>query len=282
MTTFHVRHDLKPQLAREVLLLLHFKEAANPKALLQRARERELEIGQRKSAAKVLASLRDLGLIKKPSEVPQRGQISLTELGHRIAKIAIRDRVLFAELIHLRYWWLFPPNGHSPDKHNGPGFAWAYQTICNTLWEESPTQVDRDRLVAMILATAPTIFQVSGVSFSRSSVSGILHWLKALSPSCLIDHEFRRRANCPPESLILALEGAYHVAGYPLGMPLYLEPSVRELVCRATFLDHEGFEEVLSEAELAFNLTRLSTHRGEALLLQDSFLPGLLSESLYE
>lgn len=276
MTTFHVRHDLKPQLARELLLLLHHQEAKSSTELLQRARERQFEIGQRRSANKVLASLRDLGLIRKPSDVPQRGLICLTELGHQIANIAIRDRVLFAELIHLRYWWLFPPYTEPQRQHNGPGFAWAYQTICKTLWDESPTRVDRDRLVAMILSTAPSIFQVRAVSFSSSSVSGILHWLKALTPSCLIDNEFHRRTTCPPESLVLALEGAYRVIGSPLGMPLYLEPNVRELVCQATFLDYEGFEEVLYEAELAFNLTRLTTHRGEGLLLRDSFLPGLL------
>jgi hypothetical protein len=148
------------------------------------------------------------------------------------------------------------------------------------LWQAAPTPVDRDLIVATILAEAPQVFDVQAVSFSRSSTQGILHWLKALSPSCIVtegSEEFRRRPSCPPEALVIALEGAKLAAGSPLGVPLYLDVSVRECVCRATLLDSKGFEEVLSEAEDMGLVTRLTSSRGEAILIRQSLFPGLIS-----
>src|SRR5579875_3129525 len=199
MTSFHVRHDLTPNVARDALLLLRVGPATDTADFLSRARARDLEIGRRRSPDKVIAALRDLDFIARPAN-PRCDPLQLTTLGQRVADVALRDELLFAELIHMRYTWLWTP------EQGGPNFSWAYQTVCVALWHGAPMPVDNDRLVATVLSAAEHEFAVKSISFSSSSVLGILHWLRALSPPCIKGGHFRRRAACPPETLLLTLE----------------------------------------------------------------------------
>jgi hypothetical protein len=269
MNTFHVRHDFSPTVARDALLLLRLAGGATEHALLSFARERDLEIGHRKSATKVFASLRDLGLIERCG-VAQRENLQLTHLGSQLAVVATRNELLFAELIHLRYWSLWKPE--STDAK----FAWAYQTVANILWQESPTAIESGRLVAAVLAAAEYQFGLKGISFSSSSILGILHWLRALSPSCVINSEFRRRPICPPEAFVLALEGIHAITQRPLGIPLRLDAATRERVCRAVLLDNSGFDEVLSLAEDSLGIVHRGGDGGEVVIIRESLFPGLV------
>lgn len=269
-TSFHVRHDLTPSVARDALLLLRLGPMVDGAELMAQARARDLELGRRQSAEKVLASLRDLGLIQRSL----RGQpeaLTLTPLGAAVAEIGVWDDLLFAELVHLRYWWLWTP------EHGGPAFAWSYQTVTTMLWEGAPTPVDPDRLVAAVLAAAERAFGTRGVSFSRSSLLGILHWLRALSPPCIVTGHFRCRPACPPEALLLTLEGLHHAAGRAIGVPLRLDSAVRTRACRALLLDEEAFDDVLSQAEDTNGLVRLNGGGRDAVVLSQSICPGLIS-----
>ena len=269
MTTFHVRHDFTPTVAREALLILRVADITSEHELLARAKEHDLEIGHRKSAAKVLASLRDLGLVKQSS----RGErtIALTPLGAQIAEVASRNELLFVELIHQRYCWLWA------EKFGGEGFAWAYQTVTRELWNGAPTPIDRDQLVSLILASAGDVFDVDSVSFSTSSVLGVLYWLRALSPPCIQNDEFRYRPTFPAEALLVALEGIYALQGRRLGTPMYLDADTRVKISQVTLSDPEALQEVIFEAETAFDLIHYYGSRGEVITLNESLFPGLIS-----
>lgn len=271
MTSFHVRHDFTPVVGREALLLLANAPASGNDRLLEGARHRGLELGQRRSVDKVVASLRDLDLVSRPTDRAS-GHIELTPLGRQLAGVALRDPLLFGELVHLRYWWLWAVDGERAH------FSWSYQTVSDALWEEAPTTVDADRLVATVLEAAEREFGVSGASFSASSVLGILHWLRALSPPCIIGAGFQRRVACPAEAVISALEGVQMSRGRPVTAPLRLDETSRDLVCRATLLDDAALDEVLAQAEESLGLLRRNGDGGEVLVLRQSLIPGLVSK----
>lgn len=272
MNTFHVRHDFSPVFARNALLLLRMSDIPDEATFLEQARARDLAIGRRQSVTKVFASLRDLSLVESLSG--QRSNLRLTSLGRLVADIAVRDELLFAELIHLRYWWLW---SHQDSEAR---FAWSYQTVANMLWEEAPITIDADRLVTMVLTRAEQHFGTSDVSFSTSSVSGILYWLRALSPPCIVEKTFRRRPACPPESLIIALEGVAAATGCPLGIPIHLDTATRERVCRATLLEVEAFDEVLSQAEETLRVIRRRGGGSDTMLIREPLFLELIPQRL--
>jgi hypothetical protein len=267
MPSLHVRHDLTSVVAREAMLLLLQASAGSAGELRQRAQERGLELGERRSPEKALASLRDLGLVGRASG---RG-IGLTPLGRRLAEVACRDPLLFGELVHLRYWWLWATR--NPEV----AFSWAYRLVADLLWEEAPTMVDSDRLVATVLAAAEREFNVAGASFSPSSVLGVLHWLRALSPPCLDGSNFRRRQTCPPESVVVCVEGIQAEQGRrALGAPVRLDAPVRERICRATLLDDAALDDVLIQANETLGLVRRSGDGGDLVMLREPLVPELV------
>ncbi len=270
MPSFHVRHDFMPVVGREAILLLLQAPASANDELRRRAIERGLELGERRSLDKVLASLRDLGLVERTPRASVGG-IRLTPLGRHLAEVSIRDPFLFAEIVHLRYWWLWASGDTEVV------FSWAYREVANMLWDESPTTVDSDRLVAMVLAAAEREFGVAGASFSPSSVLGVLHWLRALSPPCLDGVQFHRRLTCPPESVVVCLEGVQAEKGQPLTMPLRVDVGVRERVCRATLLDESVLDDALSQAIETLGLMRRSGDGGDFVVLRSSLVPDLVS-----
>lgn len=254
---------------REVLLLLRLGPVADGSELMEHARTRDMEIGRRRSSDKVLASLRDLGLIERTTLTGQSG-ISLTPLGRHLADVAVRDELLFAELVHLRYWWLWAP------MYDGPAFAWSYQTVTDMLWESAPCRIEPDRLVAAVLANAERRFDVRDVSFSTSSLLGIQHWLRALSPPCVVEGCFQRRASCPPEALLISLQAIHRLRGGRLGTVLRLDADARHLACRSLLLDEAGLDEVLHQAEESGTLARVAGDSGDLAVINWAAIPILV------
>jgi hypothetical protein len=270
VTSFHVRHDFTPTQARETLLLLLSSPATGNDEIVTRARAHGLELGRRQSADKVLASLRDLGLLQQP-ERSTRHFINLTPLGTSVAAIGLKDPLLLAELIHLRYYFLWSLHGRVDH------FSWAYRVVCNALWETAPTPLDSDFLVTTVLTAADKEFAIASASFSTSSVLGITHWLRELSPPCLDDSLFRRRPACPTEVFVLALEAVRRAEDSVLNAPLTIHPSTKEMVCRALLLDEQGFDEMLEQTSETLGVMRRHTGHGDVVLIRDSFLPELIS-----
>jgi hypothetical protein len=273
MTTFHVRHDFHPTLAREALLLLQNAPVNDEQDFLALARSQDFEIGRRQSPAKIFASLRDLGLVYREN---RHTPLELTPLGRHLADVAIRDTLLLAELIHLRYCWLWTP------ETGGEGFAWAYQTVAGLLWDEAPTSIDTDRLVTTVITGAEDQFAVKGASFSPSSVLGILHWLRALSPPCITENKFHRRPSCAPEALLITLEAIATVSGTPFGAALRLDASTRRRACRILLIDGEAFDETLGQLEDLGSVMRRASDSGEMVVLLETPLPGIAPQRMFQ
>jgi hypothetical protein len=273
MTSFHVRHDFNPSVARDALLLLRLSEVPDEATLLQQARERDLDIGRRQSAGKVLATLRDLGFVER-ARTPSGGSLALTPAGRKVADVAVRDELLLAEFVHLRYWLLW-----NPDTSAGERFAWSYQTVAGLLWEQAPVSIDNNYLVSTVLSLAEQQFGESGISFSTSSVLGVLYWLRHLSPPCIVsEHTFQRRPGCSPEALLIALQGEYAKTGTSFGIPLRLDAATRNRVCRTVLLDIEMFDEVLAQAEEAFGIVRRHGDGGDMVFIREPFFPELIPQ----
>jgi hypothetical protein len=269
MSNFHVRHDFKPNVARDALLLLRLLSETDAEHLTAYARARDLEIGHLQTSDKVFASLQDLGLVER-SHANRKKTMKLTPLGSRLAELALRDELLFAELVHLRYWWLWTPG------REGGYFSWAYRAVANMLWEEAPTPVDTNRLVATVISAAEEEFGIQSVSFSSSSVLGILHWLRALRPACINAGIFHRRIACPPEAVLVALEGVQETQRHSIGFPVHLDAETRSLICRATLIDPAALDDVLTHAEQSLGLVRRDGYSGEIALLRGTYLADLL------
>lgn len=271
MTSFHVRHDFTPAVAREALLLLRVLPGSSTEMLLAQARARDLELGRRRSLDKVVASLRDLGLIgRRPAD--GNDGLWLTAMGRDLATVAARDALLFAEYVHMRYCCLW----HVDDRK--PPFAWAYRTMTGILWEEAPCRIDGDRLVGMVIAAARDQLDAHEVSFSTSSVLGVLHWLRALRPPCLSGVTFRRRPACPPEAVLLALEGVVAGRGCDAAMAIPLDGETRAAACRLVLADDAAFDEALEQAEESLGLVRRHGDGGDTVLVRSSVCPGLVSQ----
>lgn len=257
---FHVRHDLTPPLAREVLLLLRSATSANAAALLEQARARDYALGRLSGADKVLASLRDLGFVTRGT--PRGQSIELTSIGRVVANVGASDPLLFAELVHIRYWRLWS------EQTGGPGFGWAYRLVASTLWECAPATVDADRLTTTVLTAAEDRFGLRSVSFSRSSVLGILHWVRALTPKCIDDQrKFTRRAAAAPEAFLLALEAARRDVGIPPGVPTRVDVHLRQRVSEMLLIDPEAFDEGLTQLEEGYGVARLREPGVERILV---------------
>lgn len=270
MSSFHVRHDFSPLVARDALLLLRLSKVTNEESLLQQARIRDLEIGRRQSASKVLASLRDLGLVERSRSHPD-SNLLLTSVGNKLADIAVRDELLLIELIHLRHWLLW-----NADVAKGHQFAWSYQTVAGLLWDQAPVSLNNNYLASTVQSIAEQQFGVRGISFSTSSVLGVLHWLRQLSPPCIIQQTFQRRSGCSPEALMIALQRECQQAGVFSGVPLRLDALTRDRVCRMLLIDIEIFDEIISHAEEAFGVIRRHGDGGDMLFIREPFFPELI------
>lgn len=268
MNSFHVRHDFIPALAREALLLIA-NGVSTPDELQSQAVARDYELGHRQSPDKLLASLRDLDFLKRHA-TGRDHTLELTGLGQRMAQVAAADEFLFAELVHLRYWSLWD------NKSGGEPFSWAYQTVSGMLWADIAGPIETDRLVSEILLQARDAFQIESISFSSSSLLGVLHWLRALNPKCVVGNEFRRRPACAPEAFVLGLRRIVKLAGVPAGVPYPLGEAERTAVCQMLLLDLAGYEEMLDMCRDDLGWVRTLGSSQAMALVDETLYPGLV------
>ena len=267
-TGFHVRHDLQPDLTSELFILLRaFPDGQTQKQLRQAAQERGYGLSKRKDYNKLFRSLADLDLLSS-----QREPYSLNDVGNIIATMITFYPHLLPEFIHFLYytWW---------DKDNTKRFSWSYRTVCDTLWRTSPCAVDRNRLVNLVTQEAIQRFKQGGVSFSTSSVAGILNWVEKLQPSCLAWQEkqqmFQRRAYCSVEIFALALNHIYQIEKSDDTFVI-LNSQLRERVCQICLINPEIFDEMLEQSESAFANLHIRRERGERFAMIDFSWANLL------
>lgn len=259
-TGFHVRHDFQPDLARELLLLLRAASTEIDEGWLHSAaEERGYRLRQRKEYSKLLSSLADLDLLLRDKE-----NLRLTRAGQVLADVVRLQPETLAEYIHFLYY-----TAYSADQTKR--FSWSYRLVCETLWENAPAQINRDRLVGMVSQLAAETFETDTVSFSVSSVGGILSWLEQLTPAVFTEREdvryFTRRPYCPIETFFLAINHWYDQLRNRETVYVPLTDDFRLAVCRLCLLMPEAFDEMLVQTEAAFSVLQVRRERGERLAI---------------
>lgn len=256
-TGFHVRHDLQPQFAYELLMLLRAGEAGQTEEELQNAaHDQGFALRQRKSYNKLLKSFEELSIVEK-----SRKSVVLTEIGQTISEAVLFQRPLMGELIHFLYYTLF-------DINPSLRFSWSYRTVCQQLWLTAPCTINRDRLVNIVTQNAIDHFDESSISFSTQSVMGILYWVESLYPNCLDDSGkvFSRRLYCPVEAFALALDHVYRKYRGD-GLSVLLTSEIRQEVCQICLVVPEVFQDLLEQAETSFENIQVRRERGERLIM---------------
>lgn len=256
-TGFHVRHDLQPNFAYELLILLQsIPEGQTEEDLQIAAQVQGYTLRQRTSYGKLINSLEELGVIEKAQKV-----LKLTDQGRVISEVSLFQRQLLGELIHFLYYTLF-----TSDKNLR--FSWSYRTVCDHLWMTAPCTVNRDRLVNIVVQNAADQFGETRISFSTQSVMGILYWVGSLYPACLDDRGrmFSRRLYCPVETFLLALHHVYQQFSED-SMSVLLTPEMRQEVCQICLIVPEAFQEMLEQTEASFKCIKVRRERGERLAI---------------
>lgn len=256
-TGFHVRHDLHPIFAFELLMLLRGISVEQTEEELRAAAYAQgFTLRQRKSFGKLLKSLEELGIVEK-----SRKSVALTERGQIIAEAVIYQRPLLGELIHFLYYTLF-------DTDNTLRFSWSYHIVCQHLWTTAPSTINRDRLVNIVTHNAIDDFSENSISFSTQSVLGILYWIESLCPTCLDESGklFSRRLYCPLETFVLALNHVYEQHSSD-SLSVLLTPEIRQEVCQICLIVPEAFQDMLEQAETSFTSVQIRRERGERLIM---------------
>jgi hypothetical protein len=254
---FHVRHDLQPTFAYELLMLLHGRETEQTEEDLQKAAHAQgFNLRQRKNYNKILKSLEELSIVEK-----RRKAIALTQTGEIISEAILFQRPLLGEIIHFLYYTLF-------DTDSFLRFSWSYRTVCQHLWMTAPCTINRDRLVNIVTQNAVDHFNETSISFSTQSVMGILYWVDSLYPNCLDESGkvFSRRLYCPVETFALALHHVYQQYRGD-GLSVLITPEIRQEICQICLIVPEAFQEMLEQAETSFESVQVRRERGERLIM---------------
>jgi hypothetical protein len=254
---FHVRHNARPILVKEVLQILDGSGSLTLDEILDFGRQRGYQVGtamQSKQSLKEnpIQTSRDLGLIA--AEV-----LSLTALGEQMVELLRYKPGIFNEVMHILYYTLW-----TPARNMDNCFSWSYRTTCDQLWESGSISIDRGQLVSHVSETAIERFSTNRVSFSKDSVRGVLQWLAELEPSVL-DGEtkaFTRRTFCPPETFVLAVDFLYRVEDAAYQTNLLLDPDKQEIICKVCLLEPTAFDTALDWAAGQYDFLQRGTSGG--------------------
>jgi len=256
--SFHVRHDLLPSLTYELLnLFLSQPLGQTEEELTRSANMHGLRLRGRKDYSKLIRSLRELEILYEDNN-----RFFLTGRGQVISRLIQYQRDLLADFIHFLYYSSF-------DLEPNKRFSWSYQMVCDALWFAAPGVINRDRLVNYVAREATNVFGENGISFSTSSVSGIVNWLVDMVPNCITVHGteqyFVRREYCSVELFILALNHGYRKRNSSDQSQIMVDNSFRDEVCRLCLINPERFLEMLSLAESSFTCIDVRRERGDRI-----------------
>lgn len=271
-TGFHVRHDLLPELTQELLLLLHNLPPGRTQTHLQAAAQaRGYKLSERKDYGKLLRSLVELGLLAS-----SRGALTLSDAGQVVATMVAFYPHLLPDFVHFIYYTIW-------EIDSAQRFSWSYKTVCDILWQTAPGTIDRAYLVGLVLQEAEQQFNLKGISFSASSVAGILNWLAVLQPVCLTvqgrQQIFNRRSYCSVELFALALNHVYQINQN--GSPFVpLSPLFRQNICRLCLITPEAFDEMLDQTENHFAKLQIRRERGERFSMLNFSWADLVEQEL--
>jgi hypothetical protein len=254
---FHVRHNAKPTLVREVLEILDENNTQSLDEILNIGRLRGCQIGTTVQSTQSLKENpiqtgRDLGLISS-------NNLSLTDLGRQMTQLFRYKPNAFNEVMHLLFYTLWNSNISAENC-----FSWSYRKTCDQLWENASHKIERGLLVTYVSETAMVQFATQKVSFSKDSVRGVLQWLAELEPHVLDGEKksFTRRTFCPPEAFVLAVDYLYRTEGADYQTNLILDPKKQETICKVCLLEPAAFDSVLEWTVGQYNFIQRGTGGG--------------------
>jgi hypothetical protein len=234
---FHVRHNARPTLVREVLEILSDKDDPTLGEVLQIGIQKGYQVGTALRSEQSLKEnpiqvARELGLIKYD-------RLALTVLGTDLVRLLHCKANVFGEILHAFFYSRWTPSREKDDC-----FSWSYRTTCDVLWNMGSCAIERGSLVSKVSDLAMERFRTDRVSFSKDSVRGVLQWLGELQFPVLSDARtvFARRQFCPPETFILALDYVYRCGGVDYQSNLLLDAEKQEAVCKFCLLEPTAFE----------------------------------------
>ena len=126
-------------------------------------------LGRLANLTKLLASMQDVGLIKKTQE-----GIALSKAGRSLAKGIGSYETGFHAAVHCLYAWKWIWDG---DKKTASP-SWSYREVLRQILNSGSIGVDSDEIVLRLVSVAEEDFGKVKVSFSRASVSGVTAWLE--------------------------------------------------------------------------------------------------------
>jgi hypothetical protein len=171
---FHTKHDFTPELGWAAFQLLSTLGRVDLSAgeLATAASASASPLARRSDLRKILASLQELGLVERDAK-----DARLSAAGRALAEGPGAYEAGFRAAIHCVYCWKWLWDGNA--RQASP--SWSYRQVCRSLLASSAAGVTSDDLVLQVVEAAEP-FEAERVSFSRSSVNGVLSWLKAQAP----------------------------------------------------------------------------------------------------
>jgi hypothetical protein len=240
---FHVLHNARPEYELEIIYLLDDGQESSYEKLLQDGEQMGYAIGYQ---VKTERQLKDILQVLRDLDLVERKQVQLTDKGQTVAQLVCKKPDLFAEIIHFLYYTSWQEANKSEKC-----FSWSYKTLCDYLWQQGSFIIDKPTLSSQISSEAAEAFQIQSVSFSPSSVSGIIIWLEALNPTVILqdnpnsEDRFSRRTFCTPELFILSVDHVYRCEEVDYGSNLLLSEARKNMICQLCLLEPTSFERVM-------------------------------------
>jgi len=222
--SFHVRHEVTPERAWDVLTAL--AEGYSSDHIIQADRQ--------------LSRLRQLGLVEETS-------ISLSPMGLSLYKLGDTKRSIINEFFHFLHFTSWKP---TKVQENTP--FWSYRKYCEMLYERRSCTLDsatRDAFTAemnnaIYNAFGDQCYKKGALSLSTNSLSGIEHWLKALNPPAIEGNAFVLRQFCSPELLILAVGYMVQETAMDLDVDLLLSPEKRIFIQKLCLVENDRLDRI--------------------------------------
>lgn len=179
---FHTKHDFSPELGWAAFnLLSQIEEEVSVLDLHSIAQLVASPLAKRSDLNKLVSSLQEIGLVHR-----ERDKCTLSEAGLSLSRGVGRYEKGFNAAIHTIYFWKWiwdsDPLVASP--------SWSYREACRNILNEGISGIECDEIVLRVVSAAER-FKTEKISFSRSSVTGVLMWLDAQQPP-LIDKQGNR------------------------------------------------------------------------------------------
>jgi hypothetical protein len=248
---FHVLHNARPEYEQDILALLQDGNESTYEEMLDEGRSLGFAIGHQ---VKTERQLKDVLQLLRDLDLMERRQIKLTPKGQVVARISSHNSELFPEIIHYLYYSAWTAMDETDNC-----FSWSYRTLCNFLWQQGTATIDKNLLFSVVSSEASGHFNIQSVSFSTSSVTGILIWLGSLIPPVIEEQNgnseaiFSRRAFCSPELFVLAVDFVYRQETIDYSVNLLLSEQRRDAICQVCLLEPSNFERVLDYAVAQFD-----------------------------